>query len=473
LQDIHHQKPGGATLSRHTYTTSPVGQILTWQQQVDSNPATVYEYGYDRADQLTSAVQKTTGGSPTVLKTYGYAYDPAGNRTTESIDTAVVKATHDNRNRILQQQVGGSLRFAGSLNEPAAVTVAGQPAQVAGNNTFGGQATVTSGTQTVPVVATDPAGNVKSQNYQVNVTGSGATFTHDANGNLTGDGVRTFEWDAENRLTAVKHGASTVAGFAYDGHGRRRQKIAGGVTQTYVLESDHVAEERLTGGSTGTLRYFHASRVDDWLGRQETSSAATYFVTDHLGSVVRHTDSSGLPTLTRTYDAWGNLDTTSAAASGPAYTGREWDAETGQYYYRARYYDSHRGQFLSQDPAGFSAGPNLFNYVNNNPTNHTDPSGLMTIAECRALAQERYLACVNSVVAFLKVSTDVCTKLCENGPPNCFAVCIRPFYGIYLQLSLDCSLARDADLKQCELLPFPAPRPGRPGVPGPKWKCSV
>ncbi len=32
-----------------------------------------------------------------------------------------------------------------------------------------------------------------------------------------------------------------------------------------------------------------------------------------------------------------------------SYTGREFDSETGLYYYRARYYDPSAGRFLSED----------------------------------------------------------------------------------------------------------------------------
>jgi len=38
------------------------------------------------------------------------------------------------------------------------------------------------------------------------------------------------------------------------------------------------------------------------------------------------------------------------------YTGREWDKETGLYYYRARYYDPIEGRFISKDPIGFGGG---------------------------------------------------------------------------------------------------------------------
>ena len=54
------------------------------------------------------------------------------------------------------------------------------------------------------------------------------TFTHDADGNLTSDGNRTFTWTAENRLKSVEPvllltGAEKVE-FEYDYLGRRIQK---------------------------------------------------------------------------------------------------------------------------------------------------------------------------------------------------------------------------------------------------------
>ena len=59
------------------------------------------------------------------------------------------------------------------------------------------------------------------------------------------------------------------------------------------------------------------------------------------------------------------------------FTGREWDKETGLYYYRARYYDAKVGRFVSKDPIGLAGGDiNLYSYVGNNPVNFVDPWGL-------------------------------------------------------------------------------------------------
>jgi RHS repeat-associated protein len=213
--------------------------------------------------------------------------------------------------------------------------------------------------------------------------GEGVDVSIDPNGNMTSDGAKTYTWDAENRLVEVKQGGNTLAAFAYDGVGRRVEKVVGGVTHRYVQEGMHVAEERLSNGATGATRYFLGLGIDEWLGRQNADSSTTYFMADHLGSITTETSSAGAVTLARSYDAWGNLDAASAAVSGPAFTGREWEAEAGLYYYRARNYGPRVGRFISEDPIGFQAGVNFYAYVDNDPVNWTDPLGLESGAEYR------------------------------------------------------------------------------------------
>jgi RHS repeat-associated protein len=36
------------------------------------------------------------------------------------------------------------------------------------------------------------------------------------------------------------------------------------------------------------------------------------------------------------------------------FTGRQFDIETGLYYYRARYYNPYLGRFLQTDPVGYA-----------------------------------------------------------------------------------------------------------------------
>jgi RHS repeat-associated protein len=199
----------------------------------------------------------------------------------------------------------------------------------------------------------------------------------DPNGNLTSDGTKTYQWDAENRLVNVLQGATTLASFTYDGDGRRVTKTVGGVTHSYVYEGPTIAEERLSTGQT--YDYVDGS-MDRHLAMRDQSGNISYYLADHLGSIAETTNSGGSVSLTRQYDSWGNM-LQGATTDGYAFTGREWDGETNLYYYRARYYSSTAGRFISEDPLP-QAGYSQYAYVQNNPTDYTDPSGEVVVEHC-------------------------------------------------------------------------------------------
>jgi RHS repeat-associated protein len=377
LQEIHNKKPGGATLSKFNYTYDSVGNITTWRQQNEANPAQVYEFGYDPADQLTAAILKSTDPTPVMLKRYYYAYDPAGNRTAEQIDDSVKSWTYNNMNQLVTEQAGGALVFKGTVNEPTTVTVGGKPANVTADNRFAGAAVVApSGTTDVQVTATDyasPTRNTRTNTYRVAQSGTPKGFTFDSNGNLTSDGSKTYTWDAGNRLAEVKQGGNTLASFTYNKDGIRTSKTAGGVTTSYVLCDDSIIEERLSTG--GTVRHLHGPGIDNALATIDAMGVASYYVRDHLGSIRQRTDVSGQSLLTRGYDAWGNL-LAGASSGGWAFTGREWDSEIGLAYHRARYYQPSVARFITEDPIGFEGGVGLYAYVGNRPITHRDAQGL-------------------------------------------------------------------------------------------------
>jgi RHS repeat-associated protein len=89
-------------------------------------------------------------------------------------------------------------------------------------------------------------------------------------------------------------------------------------------------------------------------------------------------NSAGVVQNHRKYDSFGNLTSQSDAGITTrfGYTGREFDPDTGLYFYRSRYYDPLVGRFISEDSIGFEAGDtNLYRYVRNSPVNYTDPFG--------------------------------------------------------------------------------------------------
>ena len=60
--------------------------------------------------------------------------------------------------------------------------------------------------------------------------------------------------------------------------------------------------------------------------------------------------------------------------------GHKLHAETGLYYYRARYYDPANGRFINEDPVGFKAGQNFYAYVGRVPRVPVWHLGLLTSA---------------------------------------------------------------------------------------------
>ena len=196
-------------------------------------------------------------------------------------------------------------------------------------------------------------------------TAAGVTVspTWDANGNLTGDGVQTYLWDARNRLSVIQN----VAGFGYDGFGRRLGAIRGGMLTTFLYDGWEVAQEQSGSGNTDLVL---GSGTDERFSR----AGATY-LTDALGSTSA-LGSSGTVQTNYGYDPYGVSQVTGTASTNTfQYTGRENDG-TGLLAYRNRYYNPSWGRFISEDPIGLGGGINVYAYVHDNPINLADPSGL-------------------------------------------------------------------------------------------------
>jgi len=107
------------------------------------------------------------------------------------------------------------------------------------------------------------------------------------------------------------------------------------------------------------------------------------FHVDKLGSVVAMSNAgngqlatNGGPYL---YDAYGNCFTSgspcSTAGTPYLFTGQRFDPETGLYYYRARCYSPSLGRFCQTDPVGYEDDLNWYDYVGDDPTDKTDPTG--------------------------------------------------------------------------------------------------
>jgi RHS repeat-associated protein len=330
------------------------------------------DYGYDALSRLTR-VQRGSA------QQWGFDYDRVGNRVNDRWNGTVMQASHNERNELLSKQVGGPVPVDGQLSEAGTVQVNGQTARSYAGTRFAGQITATPGSNTFGVQATDASGNTVTKQYTYEVSGQPATMVYDVNGNLTskteGAAVWTYEWSVTNQLRRVLKDGSEVARFAYDPLGRRVEKVAGGMTYSWLYDGQDVLRETVTSTSgTQTSLYIHGPGVDEPLAKKDVATGAmTYYHADGLGSIVKHTDDAGNVVHTYQYDAWGNIEV-GVSRSGHAYTGRESDSETSLYYYRARYYDPRLGRFISEDPA--RDGLNLYGYVGNSPVSFSDPLGL-------------------------------------------------------------------------------------------------
>ncbi len=190
------------------------------------------------------------------------------------------------------------------------------------------------------------------------------------------DGKRwLYAFDYENRLARASNLKRTVR-YRYDALGRRVQRhIVGDVENTkFTYDGDDV----LLDDNFGTLtKYLNGEGIDNKL-RQTTGSNTSYFLADHLGSTNGLANGTGALVASTHYDSFGN-PTNLNFPTRYQFTGREYDKLTGLHFYRARFYDSNLGRFISEDPIGFRGGDiNLYGYVKNNPLRFRDPLGLQT-----------------------------------------------------------------------------------------------
>jgi RHS repeat-associated protein len=207
-----------------------------------------------------------------------------------------------------------------------------------------------------------------------------ATFTYDGNGNtLTkadSSGTTTYNWDFENRLASVAlpNSGGTVA-FKYDPRGRRIQKSSSTATTNYLYDGDG-SIEALDSTGVQVAQYVQEGNIDEALAQRQ-SGTTDFYAQDGNGTVTSIYDSTAVLANSYIYSSFGFLAASNIALINSfQFAGREYDSETGLYYYRARYYDQNDGRFLSEDPIRFDGGMNFYDYVGNSPISFTDPSGL-------------------------------------------------------------------------------------------------
>ena len=232
---------------------------------------------------------------------------------------------------------------------------------------------------------------------------------YDAKGNLLriNEGQpdeRRFTYDYRNRLSRYENASTGVeVEFSYDAFGRRTRKSVSGPGSGftgYVYDHAHRVIEEVASNGTVQATYVYGAGADERISMSRGGSNYVFHV-DDLGSVVKVTDSAGQIVESYEYADYGEptirngagaVITQSAIGNPYRFTGREYDPETGLYFYRARYMDPLAGRFISRDPAGiWGDAENLGNplaYVGNNPGARIDPSGNIGEALFARIGQE-------------------------------------------------------------------------------------
>lgn len=210
-------------------------------------------------------------------------------------------------------------------------------------------------------------------NRLTGITGANArTFSYDAYGNVTNNGVHGFSYNQAGILVSSTAPAIT---YKYDGHQRRVQKTENGQTSyTVYNQAGQLLHKKKGGVATD---YIYAGSL---LIAEKSGSTIDYMHTDLLGSPIKGTNGTS---YTEHYTPWGEKwNHPMQLADDVGYTGHQDDVATGLTYMQARYYDPVVGRFMAVDPVQFDGdNPQYFGrytYVGNNPVNATDPTGEIT-----------------------------------------------------------------------------------------------
>ncbi|MDJ0383749.1 putative T7SS-secreted protein [Streptomyces sp. G-G2] len=214
-----------------------------------------------------------------------------------------------------------------------------------------------------------------------------------------------YEWDADDRITAVTTPDGTRWRYAYDALGRRTAKermTADGLEvaerTVFTWDGNLLCEQTTTtaeGANGIAVTWDHrglrplAQTERILTASQEVVDERFYaIVTDLVGAPTELVDERGALAWRGRSTLWGS---TAWSRDSTAYTplrfpGQYFDPESGLHYNYFRSYDPETARYLSPDPLGLAPAQNPSAYVSN-PHQWCDPFGLAPYSDSTRTAQ--------------------------------------------------------------------------------------
>lgn len=335
LRSIHRTLPSGQNYT-HTYNTYDFSGNLLSQTHLN-NLATI-SYTYDPLARPTSLTSS--------FFSHQVLYDPVGNITQAHLSGEPLSYTYDDLYQLTQEK-GHTYAYDALYNRL----------------------------------------QKDDQTFSLNALNQPTSLHYDPNGNLTHFNDTTYTYDALDRLITAETPQSKIT-FTYDALHRRLSKTH------YALSEDKWILSRTTfylydnrneiGASDGS--HIFQLRILGNTPHAEINSAIALELHNHL-YIPFHDLYGNIASLITDhtqehyhYTAFGESD----IPHSPTYhSGNPWrfsskrtDDETGLIYFGRRYYIPSLGRWLTPDPLGFDASPNLYNFVSNDPLTHHDLYGL-------------------------------------------------------------------------------------------------
>ena len=199
--------------------------------------------------------------------------------------------------------------------------------------------------------------------------------------------LRVDDWNRDPRTPDLEVILVQSISYTYDVVGRRIARSVVGEQllkqDRFVFNGDNVWTDFEISGNE-VVRYLFGNGVDQNMGRFKEDEAYVWYLGDNLGTIRDWADTKSMLIAHSAFGAFGDpLGTPSTTLNDRfGFTGREYNPESGLYFYRARFYNSGAGRFLEPDPLGYTYPEiNLYRYVGNSPANGIDPTGEVSISE--------------------------------------------------------------------------------------------